>query len=55
MGERAYEECLLPFYSMCNNTRRDDIKFCSWNVNDVNKPVKRGKVLARLKFSDVVH
>lgn len=32
-----------------NNNRRDDITFCSWNVNGVNEPVKRGKVLAHLK------
>lgn len=32
-----------------NNTRRDDITFCSWIVNGVNEPVKRGKVLPHLK------
>lgn len=33
--------------------RRDDITFCSWNVNGINEPVKRGKVLAHLKSLQV--
>lgn len=26
-----------------------NLNFCSWNVNGINEPVKRGKVLAHLK------
>lgn len=33
--------------------RRDDITFCSWNVNGISEPVKRGKVLAQLKSLQV--
>ena len=38
-----------PYIRHNNNNRRDDITFCSWNVNGVNEPVKRGKVLTHLK------
>lgn len=32
-----------------NGERGGNVTFCSWNVNGINEPVKRGKVLAHLK------
>uniref|UniRef100_A0AAQ5Y5I9 exodeoxyribonuclease III n=1 Tax=Amphiprion ocellaris TaxID=80972 RepID=A0AAQ5Y5I9_AMPOC len=40
--------------SECN--KKGTLTFCSWNVNGINEPVKRGKVIAHLKslHADVV-
>lgn len=32
-----------------NRKSGGNITFCSWNVNGINEPIKRGKVLAHLK------
>ena len=51
--EEEIKKCLYPIHMMHADEQfgksGGNLTFCSWNVNGINEPVKRGKVLSHLK------